>query len=79
MEKKKKWLKMRIKAMQRYGQSGDILFLLTSTDDMAGLMRRWRYLERISFRERKGIEEYGEEPEETGRERENGCRPSVRS
>jgi septal ring factor EnvC (AmiA/AmiB activator) len=60
LQRKKKWLKVRIKAMQRYGQSGDILFLLTSTDDMAGFMRRWRYLEKISFRERKGIEEYGE-------------------
>jgi len=60
IQKKKKWLKIRIKAMQRHGQSGDIVFLLTSTDDMAGLMRRWRYLEKISLRERKGIEEYGE-------------------
>lgn len=60
LEKKKKWLKMRLKAMQRYGQSGDILFLLTATDDMAGLMRRWKYLEKISLRERKAIEEYGD-------------------
>lgn len=60
IQKKKKWLKMRIKAMQRHGQSGDVVFLLTSTDDMAGLVRRWRYLEKISLRERKGIEEYGE-------------------
>ena len=60
LEKKKKWLKMRLRAMQRYGQSGDILFLLTSADDMAGLMRRWRYLEKISLRERKGIDEYGD-------------------
>ncbi|MCL4476161.1 MAG: peptidoglycan DD-metalloendopeptidase family protein [Nitrospirae bacterium] len=60
LEKKKKWLKMRLRAMQRYGQAGDILFLLTATDDMAGLMRRWRYLEKISLRERKGIDEYGD-------------------
>ncbi len=60
LEKKKEWLKMRLKAMQRYGQSGDILFLLTATDDMAGLMRRWKYLEKISLRERKAIEEYGD-------------------
>ena len=60
IQKKKQWLKVRIKAMHRYGQSGDILFLLTSTDDMASFMRRWRYLEKISFKERRGIEEYGE-------------------
>jgi septal ring factor EnvC (AmiA/AmiB activator) len=60
LEKKKKWLKMRLKAMQRYGQTGDIVFLLAATDDVAGLMRRWRYLEEISLKERKGIEEYGD-------------------
>lgn len=60
LEKKKRWLKVRLKAMQRHGQSGDILFLLTASDDMAGLMRRWKYLEKISIRERQTIDEYGD-------------------
>jgi len=60
LDRKKKWMKMRLRAMQRYGQSGDVLFILTSTDDMAGLMRRWKYLERISLRERKVMEEFSE-------------------
>jgi septal ring factor EnvC (AmiA/AmiB activator) len=58
MDKKRKWLKRRLRAMQRYGQSGDLVFLLTATDDMAGLMRRWKYLERITRGERQVIEEY---------------------
>ncbi len=58
--KKKRWMKMRLRTMQRYGQSGDIIFLLTSADDLAGLMRRWKYLERISLRERKMMEEFSE-------------------
>jgi septal ring factor EnvC (AmiA/AmiB activator) len=60
LERKKKWMKMRLRAMHRYGQSGDVLLLLTSTDDMAGLMRRWKYLEKISLRERKVIEDFSE-------------------
>jgi len=60
LEKKKRWLKIRLKAMQRHGQSGDILFLLTAADDMASLLRRWKYLEKISIRERQGIDEYGD-------------------
>ncbi|GAB4414343.1 MAG: peptidoglycan DD-metalloendopeptidase family protein [Thermodesulfovibrionales bacterium] len=60
LDKQKDWLKRRLRAMQRYGQSGDLLVLLSATDDMAGLMRRWRYLERISIYERRVIEEYAE-------------------
>lgn len=60
LDRKKEWMKVRLRAMQRYGQSGDLLVLLTSTDDMAGFMRRWKYLERISLTERKAIEQYAE-------------------
>jgi len=60
LDRKKRWMKVRLRTMHRYGQSGDIVFLLTSTDDMAGLMRRWKYLERINLRERKAIEEFSE-------------------
>jgi len=60
LDRKKKWMKMRLRAMQKYEQSGDILFLLSTADDMAGLMRRWKYLERISLSERKVMDEYAE-------------------
>lgn len=60
LDKRKDWLRRRLRAMQRYGHSGDLLVLLSETDDMAGLMRRWRYLERISIHERRVIEEYAE-------------------
>ena len=58
MDKKKAWLKRRLRAMQRYGQSADLVFLLAATDDVPGLMRRWKYLERITWRERQVIDEY---------------------
>ncbi len=60
LDKKKKWLTRRLRVMQRSGQSGDLVFLLTSTDDIAGLVRRWKYLERVAMSDRKGIEEYTE-------------------
>ncbi len=60
MDKEKEWLKRRLRVMQRYGQSGDLLFLLTATDDLASLERRWRYLEDIAMSDRKVIEDYGE-------------------
>lgn len=59
-EKEKTWLKRRLRAMQRYSQSGDLLFLITATDDLAGLERRWKYLENISLSDRKTIERYAE-------------------
>lgn len=60
LEKERAWLKRRLQAMQRYGQSGDILFLLAATDDLAALVRRWKYLERIAMKDRKIIEEFAE-------------------
>ena len=60
MDKEKTWLKRRLRVMQRYGQSGDLLFLLTATDDLAGLERRWKYLEDITMSDRKVIENYAE-------------------
>ncbi len=58
--KKKKWMKERLRRMQRYGGSGDLLFLLASAEDMAGIMRRWRYLETVARSEKKAIDEYAE-------------------
>lgn len=60
LDRKKKWMKMRLRSMQRYGQSADILFILSATDDMAGLMRRWKYLEMINLSERKVMDDFSE-------------------
>jgi septal ring factor EnvC (AmiA/AmiB activator) len=60
MEKEKAWLRRRLRVMQRYGQSGDLLFLLTATDDLAQLERRWKYLEVIAMTDRKVIEKFVE-------------------
>jgi murein hydrolase activator len=58
MEREKRWVKRKLQAMQRYGVSGDVIILLASADDITGLMRRLKYLERIAVFERRVIESY---------------------
>lgn len=63
IERGRTWLKRRLKALQRYGRGLDFMILLTS-DDVGEIMRRWRYLERISRYERKAIEDYSKNLEQ---------------
>lgn len=58
IEREKAWLIRKLRALQRYGNSLDVMILLTSTDDVGEIMRRWKYLERISLYEKKAIEDY---------------------
>lgn len=58
IEREKAWLIRKLRALQRYGNSLDVIILLTSTDDVGEIMRRWKYLERISLYEKKAIEDY---------------------
>jgi len=52
------WMKRKLQAMQRYGQSYELLVLFTGADDVAQIMRRWKYLEILALYERKAIEGY---------------------
>lgn len=58
IEREKAWLIRKLRALQRYGNSLDVMILLTSTDDVGEIMRRWKYLERISLYEKRAIEDY---------------------
>lgn len=58
IEREKAWLIRRLRALQRYGNNLDVMILLTSTDDVGEIMRRWKYLERISLYEKRAIEDY---------------------
>jgi septal ring factor EnvC (AmiA/AmiB activator) len=58
IEKRKEWIKRKLRAMQKYGQSGDIVMLLSSTDDISQLMRRWKYLHYITTYEHKVLNTY---------------------
>lgn len=74
LDRERKWMKRKLQAMYRYGQSGDIIFLLIATDDMAELMRRWKYLERVTLHEKKTIDGYADtirQLDEKGRQLQN--------
>lgn len=60
LDKQKDWMRRKLRIMQRYGQGGEMLFLLAVTEDIADLMRRWKYLERIAMYERSAIERYSD-------------------
>lgn len=60
LDKQKGWMRRKLRIMQRYGQGGEMLFLLAASEDIADLMRRWKYLERIAMHERSAIERYSD-------------------
>ncbi|HAM49832.1 MAG TPA: hypothetical protein DCP92_03755 [Nitrospiraceae bacterium] len=57
LDVKKDWMKRKLRAMQRYGQSYE-LFVLLNADDIGQMMRRWRYLEQVTVYERRVIDSY---------------------
>lgn len=64
IERGRVWLTRKLRALQKYGKGLDIMILLTSTDDAAEIMRRWKYLESISRYEKKVIEDYSKNIEQ---------------
>jgi septal ring factor EnvC (AmiA/AmiB activator) len=60
LEKQKDWLKRKLRIMNRFGYSSDMLVLLMSADDISQMMRTWKYLERITLYEHKVLGDYRE-------------------
>jgi septal ring factor EnvC (AmiA/AmiB activator) len=60
LEKQKDWLKRKLRIMNRFGYSGDMLVLLLSTDDISQMMRTWKYLEDITLYEHRVLGDYRE-------------------
>jgi septal ring factor EnvC (AmiA/AmiB activator) len=60
LERHRRWMSRKLRAMQRYGKHGDVLVALAASEDAAGLMRTWRYLEELAAYERAIIEEHRE-------------------
>lgn len=48
IELKKEWIKRKLRALQRYGFSGDVVVLLSSADDISKLTRTWKSLQFIT-------------------------------
>jgi septal ring factor EnvC (AmiA/AmiB activator) len=58
IEKQKDWLARKLRIMQRYGYSGDIVMLLMSAEDISQMMRVWKYLENLTRYEHEVLTSY---------------------
>jgi septal ring factor EnvC (AmiA/AmiB activator) len=53
IQRQREWIKRKLRAMQKYGQSGEIVMLLSDTDDISRLMRSWKSLQYITAYEHR--------------------------
>lgn len=60
IEKRKEWIKRKLKAMQKYGHMIDTVMLFLTTDDISQLMRRGKSLQYITVYEHGVLNTYKE-------------------
>ena len=60
LERQTEWLKRKLRVMQKYGYSGDVVILLSTSEDIAQMMRRWRYIKELAGYDHKMLNEYKE-------------------
>ncbi len=60
LERQKNWIRRKLRAMNRLGYGGDVLTQVLSAEDMAQLMRTWKYLEHVALYEHKVMKTYRE-------------------
>jgi len=58
LARQNEWLKRKLRVMQRHGYSGDTMLLLSTSEDMAQLIRRWRYIKELTIYDHKMLESY---------------------
>ena len=58
LDKQQDWLKRKLRIIYRLGYSGDVLIQLMSADDIAQLMRTWKYLQDMSRHEQALLKNY---------------------
>ncbi|MDI6890533.1 MAG: peptidoglycan DD-metalloendopeptidase family protein [Thermodesulfovibrionales bacterium] len=58
IERQREWIKRRLRAMQKNRHPGEIVMLLSSTDDISQLMKRWKYLQYIIAYEHRVLNSY---------------------
>lgn len=55
---RKSWIKRKLRVMQRFGYSGDLLTILLSSRDVSQMIRAWKDLEAIASYDNKILEDY---------------------
>lgn len=66
IEKRKEWIKRKLRAMQKYGRTSDMVMLFLSTDDVSQLMRKVKFLQCIAVYEHGILNNYKEDLEDLG-------------
>lgn len=60
LERQAVWLKRKLRVMQKYGYSGDVVILLSTSEDIAQMMRKWRYIKELAEYNHKMLNSYKE-------------------
>lgn len=60
IDRQREWIKRKLRALQKYGLTSDLVMFLSSTDDISQLMKRWKYLQQVSLYEHKMLTVYHE-------------------
>ncbi len=60
IDRQREWLKRKLRAMQKYSYPGDIMLLLSNTEDISQLTKSWKNLEYIALYENRILNSYKE-------------------
>ncbi len=60
IDRQREWIKRKLRALQKYGLTSDLVMFLSSTDDISQLMKRWKYLQQVARYEHKMLNAYHE-------------------
>ena len=81
IERQQTWMKRRLRSMNRLGYGGDTLTQIMSAENVAHLMRTWKYLEHLARYEHRIVKAYGENLQklEDGQRRLEGLRAELKA
>jgi murein hydrolase activator len=69
LETRKNWIKRKLRVMQRFGYSGDLLMVLLSAGDVSQMIRVWRDMEAIAGYDNKVLGDYRQNLKELNSEK----------
>ncbi len=58
IERRKEWIRRKLRALQKYGHTGDFAILLTSGEDISQLMKTWKSLQYVTASEHNVLKHY---------------------
>ena len=81
IERQQTWMKRRLRSMNRLGYGGDTLTQIMSAENVAHLMRTWKYLEHLARYEHRIVQAYGENLQklEDGQRKLEGLRAELKA